>query len=191
VTYDLLTGGSNLELMEAGTNTLRELIEKHQKFVFIAQESREEPLRTIGHALRPMEFAIVSTLDTRLEHWLHQRRFAVSQSQLDWDGETIPATEWIPRFIREVASRVVVGVFRAGEVAPPQVFYAHEDHADLAAHIALADSMLQEQRGSPMLIEMARNLCNTALGSSLGGMAANAYAAADAPLRYASTRTSH
>jgi len=190
VTYDLLTGGSNLELMEAGINTLRELIETHQKFVFVAQEAREEPLRTIGHALQPMEFAIVSTLDSRLEHWLHQRRFAVSQALLDWDGETIPASEWIPRFIRDVASRVVVGVFRAGEIAPPHVFYAHEDHADVAANIALADSVFQEHRGSPMLIEMARSMCSTVLGNSLGGLAANAYAAAGAPLRYDSTRTS-
>lgn len=190
ITYELLTGGGNLELMVEGTNVLRELIENHQKFVFVSEEPRDELLLTIGHALRPMEFAIVSTLDDRLEHWLHQKRFAANDARVKWDGESIPATEWIPRFIRRVASRVVVGVFRAGEVAPPQVFYAHEDHADLAAYLAIADSVLQEHRGAPMLLEMARHVCRTVFGDSLGGLTQNAFAAAGAPWRFAPTRSS-
>ena len=40
-----------------------------------------------------------------------------------------------------VASKVVVGLYRATRLAPAQVFYAHEDHAHLAAHIAIADSV--------------------------------------------------
>ena len=40
-------------------------------------------------------------------------------------------------------------------LAPPQLFYAHEDHADIAALVALADSVLQEQRGFPLLIDLA------------------------------------
>lgn len=181
VTYDLLTGGGNLDIMvEAGT-VLRELIEQHQKFVYVAQESRAEPFRTIGWCLRPFEFAIVDTLDTRLETWLHQLRF--TNQIVKWDGVPMPASKWIPRFIQEVASKVVVGVFRAGEIAPPQVFYAHQDHADAAAHIAIADSMLQEQRGSPMLLEMARHVCRAVFGDNLDGLARNAYAAVGAPWR--------
>ena len=90
ITYELLTGGGNLELMVEGTNILRELIESHQKFVFVSEEPRDELLLTIGHALRPMEFAIVSTLDDRLEHWLHQKRFAANNARVKWDGESIP-----------------------------------------------------------------------------------------------------
>ena len=181
VTYDLLTGGGNLDIMIEATGVLRELIESHQKFVYVAQESREEPLRTIGLCLRPMEFAIVDTLDTRLERWLHQLRFTAQTAK--WDGVPMPASQWIPRFIKNVASKVVVGVFRAGEISPPQVFYAHQDHADVAAHIAIADSMLQEQRGSPMLLEMARQVCRAVFGDSLEGLASNAYSAAGVPWR--------
>lgn len=181
VTYELLTGGGNLELMAAGTSVLRDLIEEHRKFVFAAAEPRDQMLLIIGHALRPLEFAIVDTLDHRLEHWLHQRRF--TEGLLKWDGELIPASQWIPRFIQQVAPKVIVGVYRAGEIAPPQVFYAHEDHGRLAAHIVIADSMLQEHRGSPMLVEMARNVCNTVFGDALEGLAQNAYAAAGAPWR--------
>ena len=179
VTYELLTGGSNLELMVAGTNALRGLIESHQNFVFVASEPRDRLLQTIGQALHPMEFAIVRTLDEELQDWLHQRRFAVNVGcELVWDAESIPATEWIPRFIKRVASKVVVGVFRASHLAPVQKFYAHEDHADLAAHIVLADSMLQEHRGFPMLVDMARRVCHTEFGETLEELAETAYAAA-------------
>lgn len=186
VTYELLTGGSNLEMMVAATNVLRDLVEKHQKFVFISREPREQMLLTIAHALRPMEFAIVRTLDAELDDWLHQRRYVTQDStRLTWDAESILPSQWIPRFIEQVASKIVVGLFRASETAPAQIFYAHEDHADFAAHIALADSMLQKHRGVPMLIDIARHVCKTVFGDTLTGIAENAYAAAGVPWRYA------
>src|SRR5229473_8272268 len=55
LTYELLTGGGNLELMVEATRVLRELVEVQQKFVFVAGEPREALFRTIGQALRPME----------------------------------------------------------------------------------------------------------------------------------------
>jgi len=190
VTYELLTGGDNLELMVEGTNTIREFVEQRQKFVFVAQEPGDPMLLTIGQALRPMEFAIVSTLDERIERWLHQERFKVGVgSGLKWDGESISASEWIPRFIDRVASKIVVGLFRATRVSPAQVFYAHVDHADFAAHMVLADSVLQEQRGFPMLLDMARQVCSTVFGASLASLAENAYAAAGVPWRYAGAQS--
>jgi hypothetical protein len=139
--------------------------------------------------LLPYEFAIVTTLADRLEGWLHQRRFSGEGGRLlPWDGERILASEWIPRFIATVASRVVVGLFRASALAPAQLFYAHVDHADLAAHIAIADSMLQEQRGSPLLLDLARHVGDAVFGDSLQTLAESAYAAAGAPWRYRAGR---
>jgi len=185
VTYELLTGGGNLELMVEATNAVRGLIEDHQKFVFVGHQPRERLLLTIGQALRPMEFAIVSTLDERIEDWLRQKRFSTAANQaVRWDDEEILASEWIPRFIGQVASKVVIGLFRATRLAPAQMFFAHQDHADLAAHIVLADSMLQEQHGFPLLAEIASRLCNDMFLGSLDGLAEAAYAAAGAPWRY-------
>lgn len=190
VTFELLTGGGSLELMVEATNTIREFVEVQQKFVFVAHEPREEMLLTIGHALRPLEFAIVQTLDERLEQWLHHKRFTTeSTSGLNWDGESISAAEWMPRFIERVASKIAVCLFRATPIAPALVFYAHVDHADYAAHMVLADSVLQEQRGFPMLADMARNVCSTVFADSLSGLAENAYAATGVPWRYVPTRT--
>jgi hypothetical protein len=190
IPYELLTGGASFELLVATTKALRELIVRHQKFVFVGREPRERLLLTIGHALRPYEFAVIETLDKRLENWIHQKRFTANVSEeVSWDGERLSATEWIPRFIHEVASRVVVGVFRATPLSPAQLFYAHVDHADIAGMIAVADSVMQEQRGFPLLADLARHVCDGVFGDSLDGLLGTAYAAAGAPWRYGQERT--
>ena len=183
VTYELLTGGHNLELMVEATRVLREFVEVQQKFVFVAGEPREALFRTIGQALRPREYAIIGTLDERLESWLHQERFKVVPKRLKWDDEDITPAEWIPRVIERVASKIVVGLFRPTILAPAQSFYAHIDHSDIAAHIALGDSMLKEQ-GTSMLIEMAHGVCNSVFGESLEALAEAAYVAAGAYNRF-------
>ena len=88
-----------------------------------------------------------------------------------------------------VASQVVVGLYRATPLAPAQLFYAHADHAHLAAHIVLADSMFQAQRGFPLLIDLAHHVCASVFGGSLRYLTETAYAAAGAPWRYFSERT--
>lgn len=93
------------------------------------------------------------------------------------------------RFIRTVASQVVVGLFRASALTPAQLFFAHVDHADIAAHIAMADSMLREPHGSPLLLEMARHVGEAVFGDNLETLAQAAYAAAGAPWRYRTNRT--
>jgi len=185
VTYELLTGGGCIELMEASLNMLRRMVEDMRYFVFVASEPREQVLLTIGSALRPFEFAIVQSLRERIKGWLHQNRFDVEGgAMLKWGTESLPAPQWIPRFIDEVASQIVVGVFRASEVAPPLVFYAHEDHADVAAHIAIADGMLQGPRGSPLLLDLARHVGRAVFGQGLNELTESAYASAGAPWRY-------
>jgi hypothetical protein len=189
ITYELLTGGGIRELMVAGTSVVRELIET-KKFVFVASEPRELALLTIGNALPPLHYAIVQTLGDQLETWIHQRRFtAEAGPELNWDGEPIPAAAWIPRFLKRVASQVVVGVFRASPMAPAHLFYAHRDQAHFAAHLALADSLFEEHRGFPLLIRLADHVCTAVFGGSLDYLTRTAYASAGVPWRYATERT--
>jgi hypothetical protein len=189
VTYELLTGAGILELMVAATKVLRKLVE-YGRFVFVASEPRERVLLTVGQALPPMHYAIVYTLADRLRDWVHQRRFAIGvEDELSWDGEPLSPAEWIPRFLDRVASQVVIGVYRATAAAPAQLFYARADRAHFAAHIVLADSLLQEQRGFPLLIDLADHVCGAVFGGSLQYLTETAYAAAGAPWRYFSERT--
>ena len=180
------------DLMIQAVRLLRELIEGHKKFVFVASEPADRMLLTIGHALHPLEFAIVGTLADQMHRYLGQMRFT-SRVNVDaaWDGVRLAPEQWVIRFRDDLAAKVVVGVYRATGLGPAQVFYAHEDHAQDAARIALADSVLQEQRGFPLLIDLADKVCKSIYGGgSLQEMATNAYAVAGLPYRYLSERMS-
>jgi hypothetical protein len=100
--------------------------------------------------------------------------------------------EWGPlgravnEFIKECGAKVVTGMYRASPMAPAQMFYAHVDHAHEAALIALADSVLQEHRGFPMLIDLADSLCSATFEADVFTASTQlAYAAAGEPYRYA------
>jgi hypothetical protein len=187
---ELLTGGGFVELMVQATRIVRELVERHQKFVFVASEPKERALMTVGQALHPLEYAIVQTLEDRIARTIDSVQFGDSGgADLRWDGLRLTAQEWLARFRDQVAPRVVVGVYRASPIAPPQVFYAHADHADVAARIAVADSVLQQERGFPLLIDLADRVCSSIYGGgSLQDVTAAAYASSGVPWRYLSER---
>jgi hypothetical protein len=89
----------------------------------------------------------------------------------------------------ENAPKILVGVFRTSKEVPPQVFYAHADHVQEAALIAMADSILQAHRGFPMLIDLADHICTSTFGNDVfNSTVQSAYAQAGDPLRYLSER---
>lgn len=189
--WELLTGAGSLDLMIEAVKVLRCLIEDHQKFVFVASEPSERLLLTIGQALHPGEYAIVKSLREGLDRMVEGGHYRMRVSvDTFWDGQDLTPDQWIRRFRDRVASQVVVGVYRATQFAPAQVFYAHVDHAHVAAHLAIADSMLQEHRGFPLLIDLADNVCKSVFGGgTLEGMLTTAYAKAGVPWQYLSERT--
>ncbi len=177
------------DLVIESIKVIRELV-AHERFVFVASEPKARALFTIGQGLRPLEYAIVGTLrhwiDRQLEGWRPSHAASVD---LKWDGEVLGPQQWVMRFRDEVAPKVVYGLYRATRLAPPQVFYAHVDHAHVAARIAIADSVLLEKRGFPMLIDLADRVCKSVYGGgSLAEMSDAAYAAVDAPFIYGSER---
>lgn len=189
--FELITGSGSIDLMIQGTKLIREVVERQQQFVYVASEPGDRMLLTIGQALRPLEYAIVGTLDERIRRTIDQGQYHGRRVSVDrrWDGQELSPEAWIARFRDEVASQVVVGLYRATDHAPAQMFFAHRDHADIAAHIVLADSMLQAHRGFPMLIDLADSVCRSVFGSeTMEGPVSAAYASANAPWRFQSER---
>ncbi len=190
--YQLLAGAGNPDVMIESVKVLRRLIADHRRFVFVSSESGDRDLLTLGQALRPLEYLIVSTLDERIREFVEQTRFSSRVTvNAEWDGDGIAHSpeKWVLRFQDEVASQVLVGVYRASWLAPPQVFYCHRDHFPVAARIALADSVLLPDRGFPMLIDLVDRACKSVYGGgSLKEMADAAYARAGAGVRYGSER---
>ena len=66
--YEILTGSGMVELAEHGLDVLEELVLHHQRFVFVPSAPSNRMLLTIGNALRPLEYAIVDTLESYLSN---------------------------------------------------------------------------------------------------------------------------
>jgi hypothetical protein len=179
--YELLTGSGMRDLLSSGLDLMDELISDFKRFVFVPSAANGM-LLTIGNALRPMEYAVVDTMEdviTRIVERGHYR------------GEWADLVGEVRRFGKGAGAQVVIGVFRASTMAPAQVFYAHVDHAHEAALIALADSTLQEHRGFPMLIDLAHTVCSATFGgSAIKDLTKLAYVEAGEPYRYLSERQS-
>jgi hypothetical protein len=175
--YELVTGSGMPELLRAGLNLMKRLVLDHRRFVYVPRSTRARELLTIGNALNPLEYAIIDTNEQML------KRVASGHYRgQEWG----PLGSAVNKFIKECGAKVVTGMYRASPMAPAQMFYAHADHAHEAALIALADSVLQEHRGFPMLIDLADSLCSATFGAEVFTASTQlAYAAAGEPYRYA------
>lgn len=167
--YELLTGSGMSELLQKSLELLTKLVD-HKKFVFVPSSPADRMTLTIGNALRPLEFAIVDTLEDSIVH--------IADSGHYWPGmDTLVA-----QFGHDCGRKIVKGVFRSSEIAPAQMFYAHADYAHEAALIAL-------DRGFPMLIDLADTLCRATFGrETLVSSTQTAYADAGEPFRYMTER---
>ena len=177
IPYELLTGSGSMELLEAALALLERLVTAHQKFVFVPSAPGDRGLLTIGHALRPLEYVLFDTMTDRLTKIVGGGHYAKKYLRL------------ASQFVADVGPQVVVGIYRASAPAPPQLFYAHRDHAHQAALIAMADSTLQEHRGFPTLIDLADTVCRTTFGAGdFKDSVRLAYTDAGHPYRYLGER---
>ncbi len=178
--FELITGAGLLSpsesgmaypLMRNGMEVLRELLLEHKRFVFVPKrEPRDRSLLTIGRALLPLEYAIIDTIGDQLEAIERAGHYDDNQRAV------------VASFRKDVGDEVARGVFRASQLGPPQIFYAHRDHAHIAALIALADSVLQEQRSYPVLLDLAQTVCRATFGvDSFAPQIRIAYTDAGAP----------
>ena len=98
----------------------------------LAATLNERHIKTIGDALLPLEYAIISDSKPYLE------RIAGGHFRGEW-ARTMERE--LRSFIDDAGPQVVVGTYRASAFAPAQVFYAHRDYVHEAALIAIADSV--------------------------------------------------
>ena len=162
--------GMTYPLMEAGMEILRELLLGHSRFVFVPRREQDRSLLSLGMALAPLEYAVIDTISNQIEAVERTGHYDDSQRAV------------ISRFRKDVGDVVIRGVFRASSSARPQIFYAHRDHVHGAALLAMADSVLQDQRGYPVLLDLGRTVCETTFGiDSFAPQLRLAYTEAGAP----------
>jgi hypothetical protein len=176
--YELLTGGGvmsgrEMPLLDASADVLRRLVLEHKRFIFVPSTISDRWLLTIGNALRPLEYAIVETSAQRIASVVENGHYAADYK------------EKAGQLVNEIGPNIVLGVYRASSAAPVQVFAAHPAYVHEAAIIALADSVLQEHRGFPMLIDIAHHVVNATLGNDVFQEAVRAvYAEQGTPFRF-------
>jgi len=181
IPYELITGlwASQAERIKVSLDLIRWYVLDHRRFIFVPSAPRKRHWLMIGNALRPLEYAIVQTIRPEIEAMLETGGYR--------DGSGVRKA--MEQFCEEVGDKVVIGLFRVWDAAPPYIFYAHVDYVDIAAHIVMADSFLQEHRGFPMLIDLADTVCSTTFGADMFMSSVQmAYADAGKPFRYAGER---
>jgi len=175
--YELLTGSGSMDLLDHAMEIIRELVLNHRKFLFVPSAPSDRRWLTLGQALYPLEFAILETITDRMLAIVNRGHYS---RQYRAKAEN---------FCREIGPNVVLGVYRASAAAPAYLFFSHIDHACEAALIAMADSVLQEHRGFPMLIDLADAICRTTFGNDIFSNAVQmAYAHAGEPFRFLNER---
>jgi hypothetical protein len=183
VPYELLTGGGlvidkDMPLLRQSMNMWRELLINNKRWVFVTSAPADRVLLTLGDALYPLEYALVGTPLQMMRD--------VANGHLP-EGKGLKAET--RAFVEELGPQIVIGLYRASAQAPVRLFYAHRDCAHLAALIVIADSVLQEHRGFPMLIDLADMVCHSTFGSAtFNTMIQQAYTEAGTPFRYLGER---
>jgi hypothetical protein len=147
--YELMTGfwGSKKEMKDKSIELMSRMILEHQRFVYVHSCEKFPDLWTLGNALHPFEYLILGSLEDDLVR------------RVDLGGTRGVIRESYADFAKEVGSKIVRGIYRVSKQAQPQIFYGHIDHIRTAALIAMADSAFQLHTGSPMLLDLASNLC--------------------------------
>lgn len=175
--YELLTGSGSMELLQRSLDLLHDLLLGHQQWVFVPSSYSDRRLLTLGQALRALEYAVIQTAERDMLAVVANGHYSRTYARLAED------------FCHAVGPQIAMGVYRASAAAPPHVFYSHVEHVHVAALLAMADSVLQEHRGFPLLIDLADMLCRTTFGNDIFNDAVqNAYADAGAPFRFLTER---
>ena len=176
--YELLTGSGNMALLAESLTVLRELV-AYRQFVFVPSSIKDRLLLTIGDALGPLEYAVIQTADQAMRRIVEGGRYNPESRRL------------ADAFVTDIGHQIAVGVYRASAHSPATPFFAHVDRVHEAAHIAIADSVLQEHRGFPLSIDLADVACRSMFGAdTFDDAVASAYREHGEPTRY-STRTKY
>lgn len=181
--YELLTGSGSMHLLDKSLDVIEELVTKHQKILFVPSAPGDREWITLGHALAPLEYLVIDY------HTAKMLKVVEGRNGERGGHYSKQYEQKVRDFCHAIGPKIVFGVYRSSSAAPPQLFYAHVDYVHEAALIAMADSVLQEHRGFPMLIDLADMICRTTFGNDIFQSAVQmAYAHAGEPFRFLNER---
>lgn len=149
--FELMMGLGRLRALEYTLAILERLIRDKKCFSIISRSQNDVFLR-LGMALEPGEYMLLK--HTNIGKEISQNEAFIREDK--WREEEHLR---IRHFLNKEASQISVGIIKISH--RPYVFHAHKDCFDIAAQIIARDSMFQHEKGFPLLIDYADNLCST------------------------------
>lgn len=148
--FELMSGLGRLRALDVTLDLLKKVVDSGRCMSIISSSSYKDYLY-FGLALENGQYLTAPHLT--LEHHL-----ANTSDFLQWSNKWREEEKnKVEAFIKNYASNVRIGVIKVSE--RPFVFHAHKDIFELAAAIIARDSMFQKEKGFPLLIDYADNLC--------------------------------
>lgn len=144
-------GKAELKLLDVTLEILEKIIVNRKCFSIVSRSQNDAYLR-IGLSLNKGEY-IQLKKSVGLE-MIEDRTLLKDKERWREDDFLL-----VNNFVNSRASKIKVGVIKISQ--RPYVFHAHEEIFDLAARIIFRDSLFQKEKGFPLLIDYADNLCST------------------------------
>lgn len=151
IPYELRTGIGRLKALDPCLSLCEQGLDR-KTIVGVIGTSTEPEIISLGIAMNSLEYVRLRSFKVDLEDYLPAAHFnGADQARFR-------------RFIDAYGDKLDVGIYKAGQRA--YMFHAHHDHFNEAAAIIMRDSMFQQLRGYPLLIDYADSLCTHMLASS-------------------------
>jgi hypothetical protein len=144
-------GRADLKILDVTLEILEKTIANRKCFSIVSRSQNDAYIR-IGLSLNPGEYVQLKK-SAGLEI-IEDRTLLKDKDR--WREEDYLK---VNSFINQRAMKIKVGVIKISQ--RPYVFHAHEEIFDLAARIIAKDSMFQKEKGFPLLVDYADNLCST------------------------------
>lgn len=149
--FELMTGLGKLRALETTLKILEAIIRNKRCFSIISRSQNDAFMR-IGMALNSGEYFLLKHTNVGME-LLRNEDFMAKDK---WREEELLR---MTHFLKQEASKILIGIIKISQ--RPYVFHAHQDYFEEAARIIARDAMFQREKGFPLLIDYADNLCST------------------------------
>jgi len=150
--FELMSDLGRLRALDYTLDILKELIRNKKCFSIISRSQNDAYIR-LGLSLSPGEYFSLKHRNVGTE-LIYDRNLLLHKEK--WREEDLIK---INHFLQKDASSLKIGVIKISR--RPYVFQVHEEYFDFAAKVIAMDSMFQKEKGFPLLIDYADNLCST------------------------------
>lgn len=144
-------GKAELKLLDVTLEILEKIITNKKCFSIVSRSQNDAYIR-IGLSLNKGEY-IQLKKSVGLE-MIEDRTLLKDKDRWREDDYMM-----VNNFVNSRATSIKVGLIKISQ--RPYVFHAHEEIFDLAARIIYRDSLFQKEKGFPLLVDYADNLCST------------------------------